>query len=706
MPYIKYYETVTNLRGDVLSNYRVKVADGSGAEVPIYADRSGTRFTDSAGNLVNYAVAGVNGKAEFYWTPETGHVLQVLDIGGDLVDSTLDFADKYVLENLPGEIGQDAVAGLTDELAGKNWAADLASPVASTAAGLAATSDGQGFAVDNGDGTVTIYLNDNGVAVEQRTLATSAALASTDAGKGRDLIGEPTVAQLMASPVGPRGMGTVWHAGGYRYQEAASGATDHDETTAGGVKLYVQPTNGAYETNAFSGGIGARFNKAVAASKRVQTIANETFWPDSFPIRINPGEYTLDETLMIDELPNATVFAEGAVIQAFSGATTPLWMVASRKVVLHGLTIDMRNNTEADQAVMVAGQCPWGTMCEVKVQANTTNPDFAAFRFKQGSVAGFDDDNRDRGNFWFTLDRCWTRKFTSGDTGAIPVSVDLQGCQNAFRAVNCSFSNFGSGILIRNQNGSTLSNLSNDVQILHSSFEAYSGAAIHFTSTDSGDGIAGGAAIGNRFESGGSCFESDLTTSPSQPFQIFGSTVISSVASYTVDARSQKDQFSSLDTSNTPNYVDPRHIGARGIFFAATSNSYASVRARSKPLASGASFALERDDGVIDGRLSQRPGGGLDIDGGATGRVRLVGMKGLSGSATHSTNFSGVASLPSATAFVNVTIGAEADASFAVAVDVPYDTTVWVSNKTTTGFRINVGTTSPSSQSLRWMLWR
>src|SRR3546814_1712704 len=29
-----------------------------------------------------------------------------------------------------------------------------------TAAGLAATADGQAFAVDNGDGTVTIYLND------------------------------------------------------------------------------------------------------------------------------------------------------------------------------------------------------------------------------------------------------------------------------------------------------------------------------------------------------------------------------------------------------------------------------------------------------------------------------------------------------------------------------------------------------------------
>lgn len=54
---------------------------------------------------------------------------------------------------------------------------------ANTAAGLAATTDGQAFAVDNGDGTVTVYLNDSGSAVEQRTLATTALLASS-AGAG------------------------------------------------------------------------------------------------------------------------------------------------------------------------------------------------------------------------------------------------------------------------------------------------------------------------------------------------------------------------------------------------------------------------------------------------------------------------------------------------------------------------------------------
>lgn len=49
---------------------------------------------------------------------------------------------------------------------------------ASTAAGIADTVDGQFFAVDNGDGTVTIYLNDSETAVAQRALLTTAAAAS------------------------------------------------------------------------------------------------------------------------------------------------------------------------------------------------------------------------------------------------------------------------------------------------------------------------------------------------------------------------------------------------------------------------------------------------------------------------------------------------------------------------------------------------
>lgn len=60
---------------------------------------------------------------------------------------------------------------------------------ASTSAGLAATGEGGSFAVDNGDGTVSIYRKVSGVAVLQRSLLTTAAAA---ADTGAEKIGTAT----------------------------------------------------------------------------------------------------------------------------------------------------------------------------------------------------------------------------------------------------------------------------------------------------------------------------------------------------------------------------------------------------------------------------------------------------------------------------------------------------------------------------------
>ena len=53
MSRIKYFETITNSRGDSLANYRVQVVDSAGAIVAIYQDEAGTRFQDAAGNFSN-----------------------------------------------------------------------------------------------------------------------------------------------------------------------------------------------------------------------------------------------------------------------------------------------------------------------------------------------------------------------------------------------------------------------------------------------------------------------------------------------------------------------------------------------------------------------------------------------------------------------------------------------------------------------------
>lgn len=130
MSRIKYFETITNSRGDSLANYRVQVVDSTGAIVTIYQDEAGTRFQDAAGNVVNFTLAGPAGKAEFWWEPASGQILQVLDAAGNLVDATDGFANKYVLNNLPGNIATAAVEGLDDQLSSKTEAADLASTAA------------------------------------------------------------------------------------------------------------------------------------------------------------------------------------------------------------------------------------------------------------------------------------------------------------------------------------------------------------------------------------------------------------------------------------------------------------------------------------------------------------------------------------------------------------------------------------------------
>lgn len=86
--------------------------------------------------------------------------------------------------------GENTLQAAASALTAEGWAdaaalsaatAEAASgpTYASTAAGLAATTSGEAFAVDAGGGLVSVYLNSSGTAVLQRTLATTGALAAS-----------------------------------------------------------------------------------------------------------------------------------------------------------------------------------------------------------------------------------------------------------------------------------------------------------------------------------------------------------------------------------------------------------------------------------------------------------------------------------------------------------------------------------------------
>lgn len=123
----KYIQTLTNSRGDVLPGERLQVVTSAGATVDIFADSSGTTFTDEDENVVNYATADLNGLVEFYWTPASGQVLQWLDTNGDLRKAYTDFAKPYLIDNVVGDLPQSRVTDLVTDLAAKTAVADLAS---------------------------------------------------------------------------------------------------------------------------------------------------------------------------------------------------------------------------------------------------------------------------------------------------------------------------------------------------------------------------------------------------------------------------------------------------------------------------------------------------------------------------------------------------------------------------------------------------
>ena len=97
--------------------------------------------------------------------------------------------DKVVITHVAGsELLEPLVARATTAAQEAETAAATAESAAgptytSTGEGIAATTNGQGFAVDNGDDTVSVYLNVAGSAVLQRTLATSAHVEATYAPK-------------------------------------------------------------------------------------------------------------------------------------------------------------------------------------------------------------------------------------------------------------------------------------------------------------------------------------------------------------------------------------------------------------------------------------------------------------------------------------------------------------------------------------------
>ena len=85
-----------------------------------------------------------------------------------------------------------------------------------------------------------------------------------------------TVAAMLASTQGSTA-GTIWRAEGYRYEVAATGASDHHLTTAGGIKLYVRPINGSVNLAAF--GVTSSTTNITPTIVTAATVAKRVIVP-------------------------------------------------------------------------------------------------------------------------------------------------------------------------------------------------------------------------------------------------------------------------------------------------------------------------------------------------------------------------------------------------------------------------------------------
>lgn len=120
-------------------------------------------------------------------------IAPLAEVAGDALEAlelAIDSMNAAVSAQIDAAVS-DAVSvaeGFADAASVSASTAEAASgpTYASTAAGLAATSNGEAFAVDAGGGLVSVYLNSSGTAVLQRTLATTSALAASG---GAGLVG-------------------------------------------------------------------------------------------------------------------------------------------------------------------------------------------------------------------------------------------------------------------------------------------------------------------------------------------------------------------------------------------------------------------------------------------------------------------------------------------------------------------------------------
>lgn len=175
-------------------------ADSAGRFPPVYYDDSvAIRFRLRANN--NTVLADIDPYLPDFATTEAARDAAAASAAAALVSESN--AEAAVTDAAEQVDLAEAAAVVAQSFTGPLYA--------NTAAGLAATTDGEGFAVDNGDGTADVYQNSVGIAVFVRTIildSTASGTAALIGTTGGDLqsvlnaIGGSAVVDLTADVTG------------------------------------------------------------------------------------------------------------------------------------------------------------------------------------------------------------------------------------------------------------------------------------------------------------------------------------------------------------------------------------------------------------------------------------------------------------------------------------------------------------------------
>jgi hypothetical protein len=523
-----------------------------------------------------------------------------------------------------------------------------------------------------------------------------------------------TVSELLANtsmtyPSTPTN--TIIEADGFRYTVAATGVTDQNITTAGGLKLYVQPTENGYNVRAFGSygdGVTNDAPAVQAAINAVETFGGSLLFP--------PGKYLFGSQVTIDRTyaavgsnfvgeRNLIIFGYGAEIRT-TGAITAFDVTGgwspNHTCLLEGFTIYHRGNTQAVGGVRMIGTS-LVTCREVTVVVSSSLPaGYAAF-----SMQNLDPADPDTGCFWNLIDQCSIRPWEGVD-GFCTYGVKLMGAANATTLRNNNLSGSSTHVILMPHPGETY--VSNSVNIDGNFFEGpVSATGINLVGVGFGAGyhVSGTRITNNRFESINTAVTlTGAGTTVQIPTYMSGNYADTSVPNYLVNTLNIP--VIKLDFSIVGSPMGPaKMVNQEGLLVENQNASYDTITAIIPNLGRG--IVLQRFDGLHLGsvRYSNAAAGiGMQIAG-SYSPYRPLTIKGCQGIAARdiaASNLAGASSFSASTTRVVTLPNAETDANYLIFLDARANQKLWISARTTTDFTVESDVSS--SNGFGWLLIR